>query len=133
MNKAELLKKEKGFTLIEVVLALAILGIVAASFLSALATGSRSIFLADEQTTAESLARTQLEFVRSQPYDADNNPPEYLIISDIPDGYAIALTTRRLDNKGDGDDPDDGIQSIRVFIQHHGENVFDLEDYRTYR
>jgi prepilin-type N-terminal cleavage/methylation domain-containing protein len=133
MNKAKLLKKEKGFTLLEVVLSLALLGIVAAGFLGALATGSRAISIADERATAESLARTQLEFVRSQPYDADNNPPEYLIISDIPDGYYIILNAVRLDYKGDGDDPDDGIQNITVIVVHNEEEVFTLEGYRTLR
>jgi prepilin-type N-terminal cleavage/methylation domain-containing protein len=133
MKKVRLLKKEKGFTLIEVVLSLALMSIVAVGFLGALGTGSRGITIADEQATAESLARTQLEYVRSQPYDADNDPPVYLIISDIPDGYAIELNNIWLDNKGDGDDTDDGIQSITVVVQHHGVAVFELEDYRTLR
>jgi len=135
MKKAKLLKEEKGFTLLEVVLSLAILGIVAAGFLGALATGSRAISIADERATAESIARTQMEYVRIQPYDADNNPPVYLEISgsELPDGYSIVLNTMRLDPKGDGIDTDDGIQSITVVVQHHGEPVFDLEGYRTYR
>ena len=47
----------RGFTLVEVLIALAILGIVAVAFLSALATASTALILADERTTAESLTR----------------------------------------------------------------------------
>ena len=57
-----------GFTLIEVLIAVAILGLVAVAFLSALTTASMALILADERTTAESLARTQLEYVKSQPF-----------------------------------------------------------------
>jgi prepilin-type N-terminal cleavage/methylation domain-containing protein len=58
----------RGITLIEVLIALAILGFVAVAFLSALATASTAILVADERTTAESLARSELEYVKSQPF-----------------------------------------------------------------
>lgn len=64
---ARRLKRQEGQLLIEVLIALAILGIVVVAFLSGLATASRSIIIADERTTAESLTRTELEYVKSQP------------------------------------------------------------------
>ena len=42
----------KGQTLIEVLIALAILGIVVVAFMTALTTASRAIIVADEHTTA---------------------------------------------------------------------------------
>ncbi len=75
------MKSEKGFSLIEVVIAIALLGIVAVAFLGALATGSRVIFIADERATAESLARTQMEYVRNQDY------------SDAPWNYDVTSIT----------------------------------------
>jgi prepilin-type N-terminal cleavage/methylation domain-containing protein len=88
-----LIGNSRGFTLIEVLIALAILAIVAVAFLSALATASTALILGDERTTAESLARTQLEYVKSQNYTAVSNatgeasygPP----IGGIPLGYWI--------------------------------------------
>lgn len=131
------IKDEKGFNLMEVALAMALLGIVAVAYLGALATGSRAIIIADERATAESLARTQMEDVRQQPYDGDNNPPIYSTILDIPDGYDITVSAERLDPYGDGTTNDDGIQSITVLIEHTlgGETkaIFSLEGYRAFR
>ena len=81
----------RGFTLIEVLIALAILGIVAVAFLSALTTASTALILADERTTAESLTRTQLEYVKSQPYNSTAPDPTYEKIRGevIPNGYVI--------------------------------------------
>lgn len=126
------MKQEKGFSLIEVILAIALLGVVAIAFLSALAGGSKAIFIADERATAESLARAQMEYVRNQEYDAENDPPVYAKIP-YPDGYEIDLIPVRLDPNGDGTDTDDGIQSISVVIKHHGKEIFTLEGYRSWR
>ena len=95
-------KGERGVGLIEVLIALAILGLVAAAFLSGLATATKAVFIADERTTAESLARSQMEYVKNQGYkDADifnpydpGPPPTggevtYDKITGIPDGYTI--------------------------------------------
>jgi prepilin-type N-terminal cleavage/methylation domain-containing protein len=136
------MKSEKGFSLIEVVIAVALLGIVAIAILLALATGSKAIFIADEQATAESLARATMEYVRNQDYDADNNPPVYdLDDLDIPPGFDIAgydydinvFRAERLD-KGDGTDTDTGIQKITVVVYHpYDKMIVTLEDYRTAR
>jgi prepilin-type N-terminal cleavage/methylation domain-containing protein len=134
------IKDEKGFNLMEVALAMALLGIVAVAYLGAMATGFRAILIADERATAESLARTQMEYVRQQPYDAnlEHDPPEYDAIPDIPDGFEIAVNAERLDPLGDGADNDDGLQSITVTVTHiiEGEpekDIFTLEGYRARR
>ena len=115
-----LTKNQKGQTLIEVLIAIAILGVVAVAFLTALTTASGSLIIADEHTTAESLARSQQEYVKSQDYDASNNPPQYSIDpSIIPDGYSVELDAIRLDPEGDGTGDDDGIQEITVKVYHN--------------
>ncbi len=63
---------ESGVTLIETLVALAVLGLIAVVFLSGLATAARATLIADEQATAESLARSEIEYVKSQDYI--NNP-----------------------------------------------------------
>ncbi|MFC1970085.1 prepilin-type N-terminal cleavage/methylation domain-containing protein [Chloroflexota bacterium] len=109
---------QEGQGLIEVLIAVAILGIVAVAFLSALATSSAALILADERTIAESLARSELEYIKNSAYDNINNPPQYSLdpAIDIPDGYNIYIEAVRLDPEDDGIEDDDGIQKITVDV-----------------
>ena len=66
---SKLLQEQKGMMLIEVLLAVAILGIVAVAFLSTMVTGYGAVALADRKTTAESLTRTEIERVRNAKYE----------------------------------------------------------------
>ena len=127
------MKNEKGFTLIEVLIAMAILGIVATGFLMALSTASKAIILADERTTAESLARSQMEDIKKQTYD-ETDPYDYEqagVESSTHPGYFISVDADPLNN------PDDGIQKIIVKIYHGevviGEEVITLEGYKVDR
>jgi len=139
------MKKEKGFTAIEVIVALALLGIIAVAFLGGLATASKAIFIADERTTAESLARSQMEYVKSCEYKAYVPPPPPLLYtkdgeeSSTHPGYFIWIdafpihpdTGALLINPDTGEfllnpetpDPDDfysdeDIQKIIVTVKH---------------
>ena len=133
------MKSEKGYTLIAVVIALGLLGIIAAAFLGGLATASRTLIHADERETANDLAESQMESLKNQPYDAnlENDPPVYTVIS-APPGYGIDVTAERLD-QDDPPDPsdDDGIQKIKVTVSHQylssWREVVVLEDYKVAR
>jgi prepilin-type N-terminal cleavage/methylation domain-containing protein len=152
-----MIKNEKGMSLIEVLIALAILGIVAAAFLSGMATASRALIIADERTTAESLAKSQMEFVKNnedQPYEfaPDGGEVSYDKI-DVLEGYTI-WSINRAGNTVNGDADDDiiavpwysdlpfvdedvdidaGLQKIRLIIKHHGKEVITLEGYKVDR
>jgi len=63
-----LLGRSRGFTLIEVLVALALVGIIAITFAGGLSTASQAALTGDIRATAESLARSQMEYVRSQVY-----------------------------------------------------------------
>jgi len=86
----------RGFTLIEVLLAIALLGVIAIAFMSALSTASTVLIIADERTTAESLARRQMEYVKSQGYRPESvvTDPIYQKIGGIPEGYSIWSVNR---------------------------------------
>ncbi|NQT73764.1 MAG: type II secretion system protein [Chloroflexi bacterium] len=124
---------QKGFSLAESLVALAILGLSGAALIGGLMTLSKTTPLADEQSTAQNLAENQMEYVCVQDYDFINDPPQYELISDIPEGYSITNTANRLDLEGDGTDDDDGIQRIVVVVTHHGETVNTLETNRIRR
>ena len=125
---------EKGFSFIETLIALAIFSVICVGMLSGLATSAKSNIIMDEQTTAESLARTQLEYVQDQPYDSANNPPLYSVLSSLPVGYSVVTPmATRLDPIANGIGNDDGLQRITISIQRNGKTVFELEGYKVQR
>ena len=148
-------KNEKGFSLIEVVIALLLMGIIGIALLIGLATASKAIFIADERATAESLARSQMESVKEQPYDTaadyDAGVPgsgevTYAKITGIPGGYTIWSVDRAgvtvediigvpwdTENNQPSTITDDGIQRIKLVIKHDVKEVVTLEDYKVDR
>ncbi len=115
------------------VISILLLGIISAALLGGLATASMSLVTADERATAESLTRSQMEYVKNQGYDDTNNPPQYSLVSSIPSGYTITATAERLDPNGDGTANDDGIQKVTVTVNHNGKDIITSEDYKLDR
>lgn len=116
------MKSEEGFSLIEVLVSLLILAIIGLAFLSALATSARATMTMDERTTAKNLACSQMEYVKSQDYEAVYAPAA------IPDdcvGYSASILAEPLH------DPD--IQKITVEIEHNGQVVTTFEAYKVNR
>ena len=75
MNRKSLVTtkhKEKGLVLIEAIVALALIGLIAAGFLGAVGTSYKSTALSVEMTTSESLARSQMEYIKQQEYISGN-------------------------------------------------------------
>ena len=104
-----LANSEQGFAMVEVLVALALIGVAGVCFLSSLTTVSKSTITADERSTGDSLAVSQMEYTLSQSYDDTNNPPQYALLPDIPDGWSVNVTAERLDPENDGINDDDGI------------------------
>jgi len=122
-------RRESGVTLMETVIALAILGVVSVTFLNGLTTTSKAVFMTDERSTAESIAQTQMEWVKNASYTYDATTYSPAPISDGKDylNYAAVITAAPLDT------PDDGIQKVTVTIQRSSKNVFHLEGYKADR
>jgi len=125
----------RGFSMLEVVIAIALLGIIAVSVLSALQTAALALISADRRATAESIARTQMEWVRYSAYDflLEEGHPEYSldpeIVTTLPPDFTVDTTAIRLNKDVDPDD-DDGIQQITVTVSHEGRVVVTLEDFK---
>ena len=155
--------RSRGVTLIEVLLALFIMGVVAIVFLSGLTVAARAVLIADVRTTAESLARAQMESVKAEEYrvpaegEVEVFYPKLKRTVDesriIPDGYTIwSVSLEDPDGPvvyGGDDDPivaipwnsetdeetdvDVGLQKITVIIKHEGKVIFTLEGYKLYK
>ncbi|WP_165802733.1 type IV pilus modification PilV family protein [Dehalogenimonas alkenigignens] len=83
--------KKNGFSIIEVLIAMMILGIIAAAFLLALVTASKAIALADIRTVSESLARSQLEVIKSETYISHQGITTPDLV--FPDVFDVLYTT----------------------------------------
>lgn len=116
------MKCETGASLIETLMALVIVAIIGAGFLSALATSSSSRVIADEQTSAKILAESQLENIKKQTYALSYDPIT------IPEEFAGYSSNINTDNMRNGN-----IQKITVTINHHNKEITRLEMYKVNR
>lgn len=110
-----------------------LLGIVGFGFLMVLSNSSVHTLTANIRVTAESIARTQMEFIKSQPYDPGLNP--VYNSQTLPSSqWSVDISASRLDPKGDGTLNDDGIQKIIVTVRYDRngswEDVLTLEGFK---
>ena len=127
----KLKRGQKGFGLVEAIIALGLLGIIGIAFLGTLANASNAIIHSDGRTTAESLARSEMEYVKSQEYidysvadhdvyDSLDAPADYILETTVApfDPYSTAeeLEDKLYDESGGVYSQDDGIQAIFVTI-----------------
>ena len=122
-------ESQSGFALVEVLVALGVIGITFSGFLGALTTSSTTTILDEERTLGRNMAEAQMEYAQSQAYDIVNDPPEYDIMPGVPNSYTVTCTATRLDPESDGASDDDGLQRIEVTVQHRGKTVATLEAY----
>lgn len=106
----------------ETVVALALLGIIAAVFLGALGTSSNSRLLADEHDSARIIAESQMENIRKQTYAFSYD--EVPILPEYP-GYSALIDVENMRNGN--------IQKITVTISHYGRELTKLESYKVNR
>ena len=119
---------ETGVALIETLVALAILGLIAVAFLSGLATVTKATFIADERATAESLVRSEVEYVKNCAYQylASEYPVDPALT--IPEGWAVPPPVVELVHA-----TDDGIQKVTVTAEHNGETIISIEIHKVDR
>jgi prepilin-type N-terminal cleavage/methylation domain-containing protein len=113
---------EKGVSLIETLVAIALLGIVGASLLSGMAGVYKATPVASEQDIGKLLAQSQLEAIMEKPYAISYSPaPIPAIYAD----YTAEIIT----------DPfhDSNIEKITVTIIHQDKEVTTLETYKINR
>ena len=119
-------RSESGATFIETLAALALMGIVATAFLSGLATTSKATIVADEHTTAKSLAQSQMEWAKNTDYVYETTAYSSAPLPSGPDylNYLATIDVEPLHS------PDEGIQKIIVTINHSDKEVIKLEGYK---
>ena len=120
---------ERGISLIETLIALAIMGVVAVVFLTGMTTSSKAVMVSQNRVTAESLAKSQMEDTKAQLYiDGAISYPKITIPQDLVDqGYVLTVVAEPLHAS------EDGIQKITVTISRNGNGILTLKDYKVNR
>jgi len=143
---------ERGLTMIETLVAVALLATLGVAFISALTTSTNATTLVEKKVDVDQLARTQLEYVKGLDYlpvwhigDPAPEPPNYYkktpadIYQDIetaglitlPADYIIVVSDPVSVVGENGRDPN--IQKITVTIQKDGADLLVLEEYKVNR
>ena len=133
-EKFKLFGEQAGFTFIEVLVALAILGMIGVGLLSALGTSSRASGTLDEQVVATNLAVAHLEAIKESSYAAtypnagDNItvPFQYYVVIDTECSTDGGTTFSGCTGSGN-----ETLQKITVTVSREGESVFTLSTYRN--
>lgn len=119
---------EKGISTLEVLLAIVILGVVAVTFLGSIGTGTQATVVTKEQAVAESLIRSEAEYVKGcgYQYGASEYPVDPTLT--IPEGWTVPLPAVVPVHV-----IDDGMQEVTVSAQYQGETVLSILIYKVAR
>jgi type II secretory pathway pseudopilin PulG len=116
---------EEGVGLVETLIAVGILGLALTVLLAAVSTGSLAVSRTEERVTAENLARSQLEYTKSQGYLTP--PASYLTVTPSPGGYGVAVDAASIPNTNSA------IEKITVTVSRDGRELLVVEDYKVDR
>lgn len=130
--------RQRGFMLIEILAGLAILGLIGAGILSGFFTTFKGIVVSQESVAAESLAKSQIEYIKTQHYIsvADYNPDDPANRYDLIDidadllaaGYSVNITRPRLVFSGNAGFE---LQSITLAVKRNDQGKLIIEIYRV--
>ena len=130
---------QNGFSLIEILVSLAIFGAIGVVFISGLITGEKGLMVSQERVAAESLAKSQVEYIKKQGYisvfnyDPGDPAKRYQVI-DIPAhltsaGYAVEINSPESITPAGRAGFE--LQSITIKVKRHRSGKLILTFYRT--
>jgi prepilin-type N-terminal cleavage/methylation domain-containing protein len=137
------LRSRKGSTLLEVLIAVAVLGLITASIFPVFIMLNKSEFKWTQQTVSESLIRTQVEYLKGCPYiygNATAPAPPYATVVPPDPSYEIEVVAQPIHIDTSTQEhtylpsgEDEGIQEIQVIIYHVDKLVISSTSYKVDR
>ena len=118
------LRSERGFALVEALVAVAILGMTLVVFVAGMSTGLLATSQADRLSTAHELARSQMEYTKNDAFSAA--PFTYPTVTP-PATFTVTSVASAISG-GDAN-----VESITVSVSKDGVPVFSLEGYKVNR
>ncbi len=141
--RKSLSRNSSGATLIEVVIAMVILGLITSTVPPVMILITKAEFKRNEQRVAESLTRNQMEYVKSASYIAANstNPdPAYGEVPVPNESYKIEVIVQPIQvdpvtqaHQALPDGEDEGIQEVKTRIYHVDKLVLETRGYKVDR
>jgi type II secretory pathway pseudopilin PulG len=116
-------KGQKGISLVETLVAVAILATAVVTFVAALSTGALAVNEHDGEMVAQRLAQSQIEYIKSQAFSPGG---VYAKLTE-PTGYTIDSAAAAVTGA------DGNLQKITVTIRRGGAEVFRVSDYKVNR
>jgi len=136
-GKFRFLQGQRGFSLVEVLVGLAIFAAIGVALMNGLSTGYKSLEISQERTFAESLAKSQVEYLKSQKYisvaNYDPDGAAYEVIA-IPAhlasiGYTVEISPPEIVE--DAGVSGFELQSIAIKVKRHDNGKLTITFYRT--
>ena len=129
---------QKGVTFIEILAGLAILGIITVAYISGMTSTFNAIGISQERVAAESLAKSQVEYIKVQDYIyvADYNPSypatSYELITVPSDltaaGYSVNISVPEVViSEAEGGFE---LQSVNVTVNRHDKRKLMISSYK---
>lgn len=109
--------KKGGYNLIEVLIGLAILAIIATVFMQGLGVGILGAYRDSQMNKALHLAQSQMEHIKSQPYDYNCDYPP------LDDNVTISCINESVED----------LQHIMVTVYFDDNRTVTIEGYKTNR
>lgn len=129
LRKPGIMRNEKGFTLVEILIVVAMTGIMVAGVLMVIGTSTNILVKTRNQETAKDIAATEMEYIRSLPFSGSYTLPalpaiysNFTLNSTNTPPFTAIVTPLQL-----------GEQKIEidVFLKGSTTPIFTIVDYRV--
>ncbi|MEJ2446389.1 MAG: hypothetical protein P8Y37_00385 [Anaerolineales bacterium] len=130
-----LLKSERGATLVEELVTIAIIGLGIVILVVMITTGALGVKQVDDSVRADTLAKSQIELIKDAPYQADPASSPYPTISNLP-GYSVAVGIEYWNassNNFQSGVRNDGLQKITVTVTSGATQITQIASYKVDR
>ena len=121
-----ILRGESGFTLVEVLISIAIVTVAGTALLLSLVMATKVLMGTDSDETARDYAQAQMESIQNLPYDdgAVGDPSLYTptTLAGLPDGYLVNLAVASVATD---------VQKITITVTPGPNRPFVLEGYKV--
>jgi len=126
---------EGGFTLVEELVTVAVIGLGLAILVSMITTGAVGVRKVDDLVRAETLARSQSELIKAAPYQSDPTASPYPSVTPVS-GYSVDVTLEYWNQNTDAFTSvvrDDGLQKAIITVSADGEALLQITTYKVDR